>query len=113
MYSTNKLNNEHKILKVEDFVIQEILAFVSNFKDKKRPRVFQIYFQWRQVNQHIQTRNIKNHMLTLAPRLNYGAHRVKSKGSKLWNQLPPSLLTLSSTKIFRTKWMEKMLRWHI
>ena len=106
MYSTNKLHNELKILKVEDLVIQEILTFVSNFKNNRLPNVFQNYFKWRQARQHIQTRNIENHMLTLAPRLNYGSRTVKSKGPKLWNQLPTSLSTLTSTKSFRAKWKE-------
>ena len=109
MYPTNKLHNELKILKVKDLVIQEILTFVSNFKNNKLPNVFQNYFKWRQANQHIQTRNIANHMLTLAPQLNYGARTVRSKGPKLWNQLPPSLSTLTSTKIFRAKWKEEKL----
>merc|ERR1712105_496115 len=79
MYSTNKLHNELKILKVEDLVIQEILTFVSNFKNNKLPKIFQNYFKWRQVNQQMQTRNIENHMLTLAPQSNYGAQTVKKK----------------------------------
>ena len=99
----NKLHNELKILKVEDLVIQEILTIVSNFKNNRLPNVFQNYFNWRQANQQMQTRNIGNHMITLAPQSNYGAQTVKSKGPRLWNQLPASLSTLTGTKIFRAK----------
>ena len=109
MYPVNKLHHELKILKVEDLVIQEILTFVSNFKNNRRPKVFQNYFKWRQANQQMQTRNIGNHMMTLAPRSNYGAQTVKSKGPRLWNQLPASLSNVNSTKIFRTKWKEGKL----
>ena len=62
-YSTNKLHNELKILKVEDLVDQEILTFVFNFKNNKLPHIFSSYFKFRSDQQQIQTRNIANHLI--------------------------------------------------
>ena len=110
MYSTNKLHNDLKILKVKELVIQDILTFDSNFKNNKLPIVFHNYLTLRHTNQSIQTRKIKiKYLLTLAPRSKYGAQTVKSKGSILWNQLPSSLSTLTDTKKLRKKWKEKWL----
>ena len=53
MYATNKLHNELKILKVEDLMDQEILTFVSNFKNKTLPKIYDSYFQFRSDYQQI------------------------------------------------------------
>ena len=56
MYSTNKLHNVLKILKVKELVIQDILTFDSNFKNNKLPIVLHSYLTLRHTNHSIQTR---------------------------------------------------------
>ena len=109
MYPTNRLHNELKILKVEDLVDQELLTFTFNFRNERLPPKFDNYFSFRSNLQKIQTRNIKNHMITPIARTNYGEQTVKVKGSLLWNQLPTSLSTLSNVKLFRKKWKSTKL----
>jgi len=91
MYSTTKLHNVLKILKVKELVIQDILTFDSNFKNDKLPIVLHTYLTLRHTNHSIQTRK---KLLTL------------------WNQLPSSLSTLTDTKKLRKKWKEKWLSYH-
>ena len=108
-YSTNKLHNNLKILKVEDMVEQEILTFVFNFKNERLPNIFNDKFKLRKNNNQMRTRNIENHMITPSTRTNYGEQTVRVKGALLWNQLPASLSTLTSTKMFRTRWKQTKL----
>ena len=103
-YSTNKLHNDLNILKVEDLVDQEILTFVSKFKNGKLPKIFDSYFEFRGNHQQIRTRNIENKLLIPTTRTNYGEQTVKVKGALLWNQLPSTLSTIEKPKTFRKNW---------
>ena len=103
-YSTNKLHNDLNILKVEDLVDQEILTYVSKFKNGKLPKIFDSYFEFRGNLQQIRTRNIENKLLIPSTRTNYGEQTVKVKGALLWNQLPSTLSTIETPKTFRKNW---------
>lgn len=109
MYSTNDLHNDLNILKVEDLVDQEILTFVSNFRNNKLPHKFNDKFKFRSNNQQTRTRNIENHLITPLTRTEYGEQTVSVKGPVLWNKLPNHLSTLTNTKAFRTKWKKSQL----
>ena len=103
-YPTNQLHNELEILKVEDLVDQEILTFVSNFKNSKLPKIFDSYFEFRGIRQQIRTRNIENKLIVPNTNTNYGEQTVKVRGAKLWNQLPNTLTDLINPKRFRKIW---------
>ena len=108
-YSTNQLHNELEILKVEDLIDQEILTFVSNYKNCKLPNVFNNYFEFRGTRQIIRTRNIENSIIVPITNTNYGEQTVKVKGSKLWNQLPSTLTNIINPKKFRKIWKNSKL----
>ena len=46
-YSTNQLHNDFDILKIDDIIDQEILAFVHKYINDKLPSVFDDYFDHR------------------------------------------------------------------
>ena len=46
-YSTNQLHNDFDILKIDDIINQEILAFVHGYINNKLPSVFDDYFSHR------------------------------------------------------------------
>ncbi len=81
---------------------QEILTFVSKFRNNKLPHKFNDKFKLRSKNQQTRTRNIENHLITPLTRTVIGEQTVSVKGSVLWNKLPNHLSTLTNTKAFRT-----------
>ena len=98
-YSTNKLHNDHNILKVHDIFTQEIASFMHNFRKGKLPEVFTEYFRTFADIHSINTRN--NNMRYIIP-LDC-ANTIKVKGPQIWNSLVTDIKEIDKLKTFRGK----------
>ena len=108
-YSTNKLHNELKLLKVEDLYKQEILTFVHNFKNNKLPSVFDSYFTSFSNIHNIDTRYRNTNFILPMVSSNLGSTSISFEGAVLWNNLKRSSKEILSVKSFRKSFKDTVL----
>ena len=98
-YSTDKLHNDHNILKIHDIFTQEIASFLHNYRNGKLPEVFDEYFRTFADIHDINTRN--NNMRYIIPQ--GSANTLKVKGPQIWNSLASDIKEIEKLKPFRVK----------
>ena len=98
-YSTDKLHNDHKVLKVKDIFTQEIASFMHNYRKGKLPEVFAEYFKTFAEIHDINTRN--NNMRYIIPI--EGSNTLKVRGVQVWNSLDNEIKAVDKLKPFREK----------
>ena len=98
-FSTDKLHNDHNILKVHDILTQEIASFLHNYRKGKLPEVFNEYFRTFADIHDINTRN--NNMRYIIPQ--ESANTLKVKGPQIWNSLASDIKEIEKLKPFRVK----------
>ena len=108
-YSTNKLHNELKLLKVEDLYKQEILTFVHNFQNNKLPSVFDSYFTSFSNIHNINTRYRNTNFILPMVSSNLGSTSISFEGAVLWNNLEISSKEIQSVKSFRKSFKDTVL----
>ena len=108
-YSTNKLHNELKLLKVEDLYKQEILTFVHNFQNNKLPSVFDSYFTSFSNIHNINTRYRNTNFILHRVSSNLGSTSISFEGAVLWNNLEISSKEIQSVKSFRKSFKDTVL----
>ena len=100
-YSTDKLHNELKLLKVEDLYKQEILTFVHNFQNNKLPPVFDSYFTSFSNIHDINTRYRNTNFIVPRVSSNLGSTSISFEGAIFWNNLDTMKKEIKSVKLFR------------
>ena len=100
-YSTDKLHNELKLLKVEDLYKQEILTFVHNFQNNKLPPVFNSYFTSFSNIHNINTRYRNTNFIVPRVSSNLGSTSISFEGAIFWNNLDTITKEIKSVKLFR------------
>ena len=98
-YSTDKLHNDHKVLKVKDIFTQGIASFMHNYRKGKLPEVFAEYFKTFAEIHDINTRN--NNMRYIIPI--ESSNTLKVRGVQVWNSLDNEIKAVDKLKPFREK----------
>ena len=103
-FSTDKLHDEHELLKIKDIKKQEILSFVHNFFSNSLPPVFNGYFETLASNHNRNTRNGSNLIKIPSHTTNIAASSIKIQGAKLWNKTNNNLKKIPKVKRFKSKY---------
>ena len=108
-YSTNKLHNELKVIKVCDIYKQDALSFVFNYYKNKLPPTFDNFFTLFSDIHGYCTRN-RNHSFILPQYSNvFGSSALKVEGVRLWNALDSEIKSKNTIKSFRKSLKETYL----
>ena len=102
-----------KLLKVQDIFKIRIAKFIDNSLNKTSPANFHLWFKLTtQVHNHhtrSQYIDIENSILTnylfisTARTSHYGLKLIKVQGPKIWNDIPPSNITVSNILLTKLK----------
>ena len=110
-YSTNQLHNDFDILKIDDIIKQEILAFVHGYINNKLPSVFDEYFSHRFPMEMYINSERKIRFIIPKHHTNIGADAINVKGAQLWNDLKLDIKPTVSNKVFKKAFKNSILKY--
>ena len=108
-YSTNKLHNDLKLIKVKDIAKLEASTFIHNYFNNKLPPVFNNYFTLiTEIHDRV-TRRSEKDIYFKTYKTNIGISSMKSIGAKNWNELSNSYKDIKNMKTFRKSLIKDIL----
>ena len=109
---TNPLFYELKTLKIFDIHVLQSLLFMYKYTNNLLPNSFQIFFILNSTIHSYPTRNSSNFHL-VNPKLLIAQKSIRHHGPDLWNLLPDSIKSCSTTYSFKATLKRKLLSEYI